>query len=262
MQRSSQDVPAPLEDAAPAEPLRADPLGLAAIGCVLGGPAVLAVLLFLKPPDAFVVIPLVLVPLGVLLGLAAFVGKRAHRYRAGWMKGAAVLLGIILIASVFVPPSPGRSRATANRVKCGSNLKQIGLAVQLYAKENGGRFPPDLAALVLTQELEAAALVCPASQDEAAQGPHPAAIAAALPTGPYVSYQYVGQGLTSASPGTAVLAYEALYHHGAAGMNVLRADGSVTFLPRAYADALIASLAAPATRPATSPATTSAAAPE
>jgi len=35
----------------------------------------------------------------------------------------------------------GRSRETANRVKCASNLRQIGQAMLLYANDNGGHYP-------------------------------------------------------------------------------------------------------------------------
>jgi prepilin-type processing-associated H-X9-DG protein len=35
----------------------------------------------------------------------------------------------------------GRSRETANRVKCASNLRQIGQAILLYCNDNGGNYP-------------------------------------------------------------------------------------------------------------------------
>jgi hypothetical protein len=36
---------------------------------------------------------------------------------------------------------PGRARETANRVKCASNLRQIGQAILLYSNENRGAYP-------------------------------------------------------------------------------------------------------------------------
>src|SRR5687767_15168943 len=53
----------------------------------------------------------------------------------------AVVLLLIPVAMVFMP-SVGRHRGdSAVRVKCASNLKQIGLAMLLYANENRGQYP-------------------------------------------------------------------------------------------------------------------------
>src|SRR5690606_11346984 len=38
-------------------------------------------------------------------------------------------------------PSLNRARETANRVKCASNLRQIGLALQMYSNDNNGNYP-------------------------------------------------------------------------------------------------------------------------
>ena len=52
-----------------------------------------------------------------------------------------VVIGIIALLISILLPSLNRARETANRVKCGSNLRQIGQAMQLYANENNGAFP-------------------------------------------------------------------------------------------------------------------------
>jgi prepilin-type processing-associated H-X9-DG protein len=56
-----------------------------------------------------------------------------------------VSLAIVMFVGAFlvsiVAPTGGRSRETANRVKCASNLRQIGQAMLLYANENHGHYP-------------------------------------------------------------------------------------------------------------------------
>jgi prepilin-type N-terminal cleavage/methylation domain-containing protein/prepilin-type processing-associated H-X9-DG protein len=49
-----------------------------------------------------------------------------------------VVIAIIAILAALLLPVLARGRATAQRVKCASNLHQLGLAVQLYWDENGG----------------------------------------------------------------------------------------------------------------------------
>src|SRR2546423_733990 len=52
-----------------------------------------------------------------------------------------VVIGIIALLLSILLPSLSRARETANRVKCGSNLRQIGQAMMLYANENQGAYP-------------------------------------------------------------------------------------------------------------------------
>ncbi|MDP9174740.1 MAG: DUF1559 domain-containing protein [Planctomycetota bacterium] len=52
-----------------------------------------------------------------------------------------VVIGIIALLISILLPSLNRARETANRVKCSSNLRQIGLAMVQYSNENKGPFP-------------------------------------------------------------------------------------------------------------------------
>ncbi len=55
-----------------------------------------------------------------------------------------VVIGIIALLISILLPSLNRARETANRVKCASNLRQIGQAMQLYLNENRNAFPRTL----------------------------------------------------------------------------------------------------------------------
>ncbi len=52
-----------------------------------------------------------------------------------------VVIGIIALLISILLPSLNRARETANRVKCASNLRQVGMGLLLYSNENRQAYP-------------------------------------------------------------------------------------------------------------------------
>jgi prepilin-type N-terminal cleavage/methylation domain-containing protein/prepilin-type processing-associated H-X9-DG protein len=67
--------------------------------------------------------------------------SRARRKRGFGIIELLVVIGIIALAIAMLMPSLCRSRETANRVKCASNLRSVGQAMLLYANDNKGAYP-------------------------------------------------------------------------------------------------------------------------
>jgi prepilin-type processing-associated H-X9-DG protein len=189
----------------------------------------------------------VLATLGaVLLGFHAI--RRAPGPAEG--KGLAVVgltLGGLWCAVRFnaaiMMPRMGRAREPANRIKCASNLRQIGYGIALYANENNGLCPPDLATVLNTQDLTSEVFVCPSTDHERAVAPTTAPWRMAdLPAGKHLSYVYLGAGQNlNKLPAKWVMAYDlSTKHHSRTreaprdrGVNVLFADGAVDYVPNA-----------------------------
>jgi prepilin-type N-terminal cleavage/methylation domain-containing protein/prepilin-type processing-associated H-X9-DG protein len=52
-----------------------------------------------------------------------------------------VVIAIIAILAGMLLPALGRAKAESVRVKCASNVKQLGLAMQMYGDDNGSALP-------------------------------------------------------------------------------------------------------------------------
>lgn len=53
-----------------------------------------------------------------------------------------VVIGIIAVLIGILLPALSRAKESAGTVKCASNLRQIAMAINLYASRNGGKLPP------------------------------------------------------------------------------------------------------------------------
>jgi len=158
-----------------------------------------------------------------------------------WLLRTGVTAVIIVGGIAVLLPSLCQPRETANRAKCASNLHQIGLAISLYAGEHGGQYPDSFATIMTSEQLSPAVFVCPSSNDEAAEGDSPTAVAANLTKPHHLSYVYLGNGLSTATvKKDMVIVYELPENHQGDGMNLLFGDGHAEWVQMARAKQLIA----------------------
>ena len=145
------------------------------------------------------------------------------RPRARWWLWLAPVIAALLLVGLFVtyqtlaPVHGSPSRGQAPQERCVNNLRQIGLACLMYANEHANQFPDTLSEVLRDEDITPEVFVCPSSNDTPANGPTTQALVANLTAGGHLSYIYVGKGLTSAAPATAVLAYEPMTNTAAWG---------------------------------------------
>jgi len=64
-----------------------------------------------------------------------------------------VVIGIIAILVSFLMPALARAKESGKRISCVNNMRQLGLAVMMYADENEGQFPPRCSPFWMTRLL-------------------------------------------------------------------------------------------------------------
>src|SRR5688572_10781697 len=67
--------------------------------------------------------------------------RRRPKSTGSTLTDVCVLLFLLALVTTAGARAVHKSREQANRIKCGSNLRQIGQAIQIYANENKGAFP-------------------------------------------------------------------------------------------------------------------------
>src|SRR5579871_836670 len=94
------------------------------------------------------------------------------------------------------------------RVRCASNLKQIGLAAIMWANDHNEKFPDDLDTIANDEDLAPSVFVCPSSNATVPQGPTTQAMIADMHQPGHLSYVYIGKGLTTKADADVVILYE------------------------------------------------------
>jgi type II secretory pathway pseudopilin PulG len=74
-------------------------------------------------------------------------GARGHRSRGFSLVDLLVSISIIVLLISIMMPGLGLVRRKAQQVICASNVRQLGLGVQMYADANRGHIPPSIYAI-------------------------------------------------------------------------------------------------------------------
>jgi prepilin-type processing-associated H-X9-DG protein len=165
--------------------------------------------------------------------------RKASNNLVTWsIRIALLLLFAMQLIPAFVKDHPTPSRQFQSAV----NLKQIGLAMQVYANAHNHELPDSLSALLANQALTPQSFVSPLSGDTPAAGPTTQAVLADFAKPGHCSYLYFGAGLSDSGDPTTVTACEGQSYRGA--MNVLFLDGHVELVSNPAAQQLRAALGA------------------
>jgi prepilin-type processing-associated H-X9-DG protein len=206
------------------------------------------------------------VPTPPMAGQAPYGGYTPYPGGAEPKKGmsggkiALLVCGIVLavlvvcggLFGVILFPALNRAREQANRVKCASNLKQIGLAMLLYQNQEvpSGALPNRLDVLIYSPadpsrgaDLSGDVFICPSDRRNTRSTATGQQLAADLQSGGHLSYVYFfenkNQKKYNLNSSTTVLMYEPLSDHNNEGAEFLFCDGHVDWYPKKAAAAMI-----------------------
>ena len=197
-----------------------------------------------SPPVLFPTMDTLLAHLGPA-GSVSWSDDRGLHFRAVSPFPAATVLaadtgGLDMQSTAFMTsmllPALNRAREQANRVKSASNLRELAKSVQLYANDNKGRFPPDLATLINQGRINPEELVSPRTSTSLPRGLSKERLAQWADAS--ADYVYLGAGKNWRTPADYVLAYEKPDRL-SDGINVAFVDGRVHFVPMPQAMQMI-----------------------
>jgi len=142
------------------------------------------------------------------------IDRKWHRNRRGFTIGELLTVFVIVILMSFLlAPVVKRVSARTNEVLCANNVRELGRALYIYARENDKRFPETLKVLYDEEYISDKSLVdCPASE------------AKGTPEDP--DYIYTA-GLTVRSPSAEPLVRDKEKNHPSGGRNVMYVNGPV-----------------------------------
>lgn len=176
------------------------------------------------------------------------------RSRRKWVIVGGLVLLVLFVVGALLITSLNRAIAIANSTGCAQNLRQLGLALKIYADAHDGTLPANWQDLANNTDLIPQAFICP---DDYGDGPAAGNTVAAWashvdqPPGAHCAYIYTGQGTNMTYLQADLLAFEHIGGHQGQGVNLLFADGHVELLSisastkdRAQYDHILADFAA------------------
>lgn len=140
--------------------------------------------------------------------------RELFKARGGFTLGELlVVFAVVFLLIAAFTPIIKFSNERMDKVQCANNLREIGLAMYIYAREHDGRFPPSIEKLYEENYLgDRRTVDCPASSTQGA------------PDAP--DYIYT-PGLSARDRSDLVLVRDSKGNHAKGGGNVLYVDGTV-----------------------------------
>ena len=147
------------------------------------------------------------------------------------MQGSPTALGAVFTTFGAALPAMARAEHQANRVRSANNLRQIGIGLIKYANDHNGRYPTNLAPLILEADVPHNAFFSATNNGRPQMPPGLKAEDAAAWVSENADYVYIGSTLSSKHPADSIVAYEKPEATNHQGMHLLFNDGSVRWFP-------------------------------